>query len=469
MSAAPPPVKPGRKDRGHQQRSSEPPRGDVRTGRAMPEGRAARDAVVEALHGVLAQGRSFDDLLSKACDKRELPPRDRAFARAVSAAALRHCGSLRHIIAQFLQRPLPNETGRLNAILLSAAAQLVILKTPPHAAISIAVDQTRADPRARRFDKLANAILRRVSEKGEAILNGLERVRLDIPSWRYARWEAAYGPQAAHAIAAGSLREAPLDITAKSDPEIWAERLGGQLLPTGSIRLLGGGRVEELPGFAEGAWWVQDAAAALPVKLLGDVRGLSIADVCAAPGGKTAQLAALGAHVTAVDISDERLNRLKQNLARLHLPAETIVADATQWSPPQLFDAILLDAPCTATGTIRRHPDILHLKRAEDAAQLAGVQKAMLEAAAKSVKPGGRIVYCTCSLEPEEGPEQVAGFLAQHADFSRQPVDPARVGGWNEVIGAEGDLRTLPHHLSHLGDGQQGLDGFYASVLIKAG
>jgi 16S rRNA (cytosine967-C5)-methyltransferase len=435
--------------------------------RPPQEGRAARDAAAGALFGVLAQGRSFDDQLSKSAEKYNLEKRDRAFARAVAAAALRHRGSLLHVITQFLDKGLPKESGRLESVLLTAAAQLLILKTPPHAAISIAVDQTRSDHRARRFDKLTNAVLRRVAEKGPGILAATDSAARDIPAWMFARWSAAYGPETARAIAQASLTEAALDLSVKQDAEAWAGRLRGQLLPTGSIRVAPGGRVEDLPGYSEGAWWVQDAAAALPVKLLGDVRGLEVADLCAAPGGKTAQLAALGARVTAIDLSEDRLLRLTSNLNRLGLTASTVAADAALWQPDRPFDAVLVDAPCTATGTIRRHPDILHLKRPGDAAQLASLQSHILDAAAKAVKPGGRLVYCTCSLEPEEGAEQVGRFLKDHPDFERLPVRSMDLGGQDAFITPEGDLRTLPCHWSTLPEGLRGLDGFYAAILAK--
>lgn len=465
------PVKPARQFRkGQGARHPLPGSGGPHAKKPAPpaaEGRAARDAAVEALFGVLVQGRSFDDALARSSEKRTLEPRDRAFARAVAASALRHRGSLNHVIAQFLEKPLPKETGRLEPILLSAAAQLLILKTPPHAAISLAVDQTRTDHKARRFDKLANAILRRVSEKGSAILANADTAKLDIPPWLYARWTSAYGSEAAHAIAEASLREAALDITVKDDAPLWAKKLAGKVLPTGSIRLAPGGRVEDLPGFSQGAWWVQDAAAALPAKLLGDVKGLAIADLCAAPGGKTAQLAAQGARVTAIDVSQERLERLRSNLARLQLAAETVAADATSWTPGPIFDAILVDAPCTATGTIRRHPDILHLKRPEDARQLASVQGAILKAAAQALKVGGKLVYCTCSLEPEEGPKQVEDFLRHNPDFERICIDESLIGGQSQLLTPAGELRTFPHHFSEFAEGQQGLDGFYAAVLRK--
>ena len=274
---------------------------------------AARDVAVSALFSVFVEKRAFDDAFAKAAATRNLEPRDRAFARLIAATVLRHHGELRAVIARFLEKPLPEKQGRLEQILLSAAAQLLFLQTPPHAAISLAVDQCRADSVARRFDKLSNAVLRRVSEQGAGILATLDGVALNIPAWLMARWTAAYGSDMARAIGAACLTEAPLDLTVKSGPALWpahwAETLGGVVMPTGSVRLQAGGRVEDLAGYDDGAWWVQDAAAALPARLLGDVAGKDVADLCAAPGGKTAQLAAAGGKVTAVDKSPGRLNQ----------------------------------------------------------------------------------------------------------------------------------------------------------------
>jgi 16S rRNA (cytosine967-C5)-methyltransferase len=427
----------------------------------------ARDVAVSALFSVFVEKRAFDDVFTKAAATRNLAPRDRAFARLIAATVLRHHGELGAVIARFLEKPLPEQRGRLEQILLSGAAQLLFLQTPPHAAISLAVDQCRADSSARRFDKLTNAVLRRVSEQGATILKDLDPVGLNIPDWLMARWTAAYGRDVARAIAAASLTEAPLDLTVKSDPALWAERLGGIVMPTGSVRLAGAGRIEDLDGYTDGQWWVQDTAAALPVKMLGDVAGLDVADLCAAPGGKAAQLAAAGARVTAIDKSPGRLNRLKTNLARLHLDAETAVADAAEFAPGRMFDAILVDAPCTATGTIRRHPDILLLKRDEDVAALATLQARVLAAAAAALKPGGTMVYCTCSLEPQEGRDQIAAFLDAHRDFRRDPVDAATIGADPAWISAEGDLRTLPCHAGDLPEGMTGLDGFYAARLVR--
>jgi 16S rRNA (cytosine967-C5)-methyltransferase len=229
------------------------------------------------------------------------------------------------------------------------------------------------------------------------------------------------------------------------------------------LRRAAGGAITTLPGYAEGAWWVQDAAAAIPVRLFGDLRGKRVIDLCAAPGGKTAQLAAGGANVTAVDRSSRRLDRLVANLKRLHLEAEAIVADAATWRPPRRAEAVLLDAPCTATGAIRRHPDVPRLKTPDDVSRLAAVQERLVSAALEMLEPGGMLVYCTCSLEPEEGPLQIASLLARGAPVERQKVTAEDVGGLTQFVTSDGDLRTLPSHLSDV----DGIDGFYATRLIK--
>ncbi len=447
------------------------------------DGVAARDVAASALFSVFVEKRAFDDVFAKVSELRGLSPRDRAFARNIAATVLRHRGSLNAVLNRFLAKPLPVNQGRLEPILLSAAAQLLVLKTPPHAAISLAVDQCRVDKAAQRFAKLANAVLRRVSVEGPPIWASLDHAALDVPDWLMARWRSSYGVDVAHAIAQASLFEAPLDLSMKAgDAAHWAERLGGIALPTGSVRLVASGRIDELAGYDDGAWWVQDAAAALPAKLFGrDLRGQRIADLCAAPGGKTAQLAAAGAIVTAVDKSPGRLKRLKINLARLGLDADTATADAATFETDHLFDGILIDAPCTATGTIRRHPDILHLKRPEDIAALGDVQAPILARAAELVKPGGRIVYCTCSLEPQEGRDQIERFLADRPDFARVAITSADLvageiaaafddgQGIQSWISPDGDLRTLPCQMSTLPPGLTGHDGFFAARLQRIG
>lgn len=447
---------------GHERRSERP---QPSRPQAADSGRDARDTAVDALVAVLHDARSFDEALAKSASKRKLAPRDRAFARAVAAAALRNRGALAAVLARFLQKGMPKESGRLENILLAAAAQLLILETPPHAAISLAVDQVHSDGRARRYDKLANAVLRRVSEQGSGILKDLDGARLNVPDWLYTRWQKAYGETCAHGIARASLAEADLDLSVKADGALWAEKLGGTLLSSGTVRLAAGGRIEELAGYQDGAWWVQDFAAALPARMLGDVAGQDVLDLCAAPGGKTAQLAAAGARVTAVDQTPERLERLEENMKRLDLKAQLFAADARIFAPGRLYDAVLVDAPCTATGTIRRHPDILHLKRRDDVAQLAAIQGEILAAAAKLVKPGGRLVYCTCSLENEEGPDQVARFLAANEAFDRQPISAAALAISPDVVTPAGELRTLPSSLA--APEKPGMDGFYAALLVR--
>ncbi|HMN88113.1 MAG TPA: RsmB/NOP family class I SAM-dependent RNA methyltransferase, partial [Bauldia sp.] len=298
------------------------------------------------------------------------------------------------------------------------------------------------------------------------LLAAADPARENTPDWLWTRWVSAYGEETARAIAAAHRVEPALDLTVRSDAAGWAERLGGIVLPTGSVRLVPSGPVDALPGFTEGAWWVQDAAAALPARLLGDVAGKHVADLCAAPGGKTAALAAAGARVTAVDASAARLTRLSANLARLGLSAETVAADILAWEPDAAFDAILLDAPCTATGTIRRHPDIAWLKRPEDVAKLADLQGRMLDRIVPWLKPGGTLVYCTCSLEPEEGEAQAARLAARPA-LAPRPVTAAEIGGLGEAVTPAGTVRTLPSQLPGATPRLSGVDGFFVARFVR--
>ena len=446
-------------------RAAEDPRGEH-----WPSGFAARQLATSLVKAVLADGCALDDAIARAFereDNRSLAPRDRALGRLIAATVLRRLGQLEKTVGTFLDRPLPQERGNLTPILLAAAAQLLFLGMPAHAVINIAVEQCRCDRRTRRFDRLTNAVLRRVSEQGPRIVAGQDVVRLNIPEWLLARWVRTYGEGMARRIGEASLAEAALDLTVKAEPELWASRLGGRLLPTGSVRLRARGRVEDLPGYAEGAWWVQDAAAALAGRLFGPVRGWRIADLCAAPGGKTAELAAQGAHVTAVDISAQRLERLTANLTRLQLRADVVEADASAWAPGAEFDAVMLDAPCTSTGTIRRHPDILRLKRPEDVVKLVDLQGRLLRNAARLVKRGGLLVYCVCSLEPEEGLEQVERLLAAAPELMRVPIRPEEIGAEPEWLTASGDLQTFPFNLPLEPRELSGLDGFYAARLKR--
>jgi 16S rRNA (cytosine967-C5)-methyltransferase len=337
---------------------------------------------------------------------------------------------------------------------------------PDHAAVDLSVRLVQADRHAARYAGLVNAVLRRLTREGASRLAKLDPPLLDTPEWLLARWTERYGAATAHAIAAAHSHEPALDLTVKSDAEHWADQLGGRVLPTGTVRMVAHGAVPALPGFSDGAWWVQDAAAALPVRLIGDVRGRRIADLCAAPGGKTAQLAAAGAHVIAVDRAPARLKRLEENLARLKLQAELVCADVAEWEA-EPFDAVLLDAPCSSTGTIRRHPDVAWLKRPEDVTALAGAQRRLIERAVALTKPGGTLVYCTCSLESEESENVIAELLARDTSIRRVPVTMAELFGQNEFISPDGDLRTLPCQLPDTDPRFAGLDGFYAARLVK--
>jgi len=290
-----------------------------------------------------------------------------------------------------------------------------------------------------------------------------------LPPWLLARWSAHYGETTAREMALALGHEPSLDLTVKSDAAQWASRLHGEVLPTGSVRTVLHGAVTMLPGFTEGQWWVQDAAAALPVRLFGDIAGKSVADLCAAPGGKTAQLAQAGARVTALDRSPARVARLRENLNRLSLQAETVVADAVEWTGPvDGFDGVLIDAPCTSTGTIRRHPDVAWLRQESDIAAMTVLQQRLLKKSVSLLKSGGTLVYCTCSLEPEEGEQAVAALLAAEPALRRVPIEASEVSGLSEIITAEGDLRTLPSHLPHADPKLGGLDGFYAARLVKS-
>jgi 16S rRNA (cytosine967-C5)-methyltransferase len=438
-------------------------------------GHAARRLAVYAYAAVTERHQVFDEAFSETAAREPfnaLETRDRSFARLIAATSIRRQGELDTVIRRFIERPLPDDTGRLMPILITAAAQLLCLGTPAHAAISQAVDLTRGDKFAHRFDRLTNALLRRVATEGPAILASIDGVRLNTPDWLWTRWLAAYGEDETRKLAAANLTEAALDIAVKRDADSWAAALSGVVLPTGAIRVREAGRIEALPGYSEGAWWVQDAAAQLPAKLLGEIAGRHVADLCAAPGGKTAQLAAAGAHVTAIDLSGRRLKRLRENLARLHLDADVIEADVRAFAntdPVPQFDAVLLDAPCTATGTIRRHPDILRARSDDDVVRLSGIQRDLLAAAANLVRPGGTLVYCTCSLEPDEGEHVVAAFLAADSRFELNRIDAAELGLQPHSIAPAGYLRTLPQHAINADGSLAGLDGFFAARLVRRG
>lgn len=416
---------------------------------------------------VLDHRRPLDAALEEEAGRLQLlEPRDEAYARALVRATLRRLGSIDRILSRLIERPLPRKAQRVRHVLRVAAAQALFLRTPDHAVVATAVDLLKRDAATAGFAGLANAVLRRLSRDKAGLLAALPP-EADTPEWLWARWVRQYGEEVAAGIAAAHREEPPLDFMVKSHPAVWAERLGGLVLPTGGVRIAAKGAVDRLPGYEAGAWWVQDAAATLPVRLLGDVAGRRVADLCAAPGGKTAALALAGAEVTAVDVSAERAARLADNLKRLALPAEIVVADLNEWQAPAPFDAILLDAPCSSTGTIRRHPDVPWLKHESDIGKLAELQQKMLHRAGKWLKPGGVLVFCTCSLEREEGEDQVERIRASDAGLEWVPADPRRLPGDGRFL-AGGNLRTLPNAVLAEDPPLAGMDGFFAACFRRA-
>lgn len=411
----------------------------------MPD--PTRQAAFELLSAVLDHRRSLDDALDAL---RQADARDRAAAHRLAATVLRRTGTLDAVLEGFLRKSPPEP---VRHVLRLGGAGLLFLGTPPHAAVATSVALARARGLAP-FADLVNAVLRRVSAGGSDLLAELDSPRLDTPGWLWASWGGS-----ARAIALAHQAEAPLDLTLASGT---APPAGGTMLPTGSVRFPAGTRVTDLPGFVDGGFRVQDAAAALPARLLCPRPGEVVADLCAAPGGKTAQLAAAGARVIAVDRDPRRLERLRANLGRWSLAAELVAADATSWTPPQPVDAVLLDAPCSATGTIRRHPDVPHLKRPRDVLAMAALQDRLLAAAAGMVRPGGRLIYSVCSLQAEEGTARIDAALSG-GGWRLDPFGEAEMEDIPEARTPEGYLRTHPALWADRG----GMDGFFAARLVR--
>lgn len=417
-------------------------------------GLAAREAAVQYLEAALSRRAGLEEALTTNASL-SLEPRERAFARALTQATLRRLGTIDRALAGKLQKEPPE---RVRTLLRLGMAQLFWMDTPDHAAVSTIVSIADRHKATKPFKNLVNAVLRGLLRDG-APQDDPEAL---APSWLLARWQAAYGVETAREIAAVIAAEPATELSVKSPDDVAAIAVlvEGEALPGGSVRTARGGNVADWPAFDEGRWWVQDAGAAIPARLLNIKPGETALDLCAAPGGKTLQLAAAGAAVVALDRSAERLKRVAENLDRTGLTAEIVAADGARWSDPRKFDAVLLDAPCSATGTFRRHPDVLWAASPTDVAKLAMVQSRLLDSAADRVKPKGRLVYCVCSLELEEGEAQVKAFLQRRPDFDLDPIEPGE-GGAPEAATAEGWLRLLPQHLPG------GVDGFFAARLIR--
>lgn len=426
-------------------------------------GLEVRILAADRLHACLDQRLTVEDAIQASAQAARLESRDRAFLAALLLTAFRHRGEINAVLQSFLDKPLPRKSGLARELLELGTAQLLFLRMPPHAVIDSAVRAAKADRNALHFAGLINAVLRKVSTSGTGLLGKLDAPRLNTPAWMWERWSRNYGQAAARQIALAHAVRPPLDLSFKDDPGAWRDRLSGLPLPNGQLRLPADhAPVPELPGFSQGAWWVQDAAAAIPVRLLGDLRGKNVLDLCAAPGGKTLQMAAMGAQVTAVDVSEPRLVRLRENLARTGLAAKIIIADVLTASFEQTWDAVLLDVPCSATGTIRRHPELPWIRQEDQIAELSALQGRILPRAAELVRPGGLLVYCSCSLEPEEGEEQTHQFLSRNPVF--EIVRPALPDLPPDAIRPEGWVRTLPG-MSY--GGSPGMDGFFAVVMRR--
>ena len=423
---------------------------------------SARLSALGALVVTLDKHKPLDSAWGSDRHFATLSPSDRAFAQLLAKTVMRRLGQIDAILNNFLEHPLSNSASRIMHTLRLGVAQLIWLETPPHAAVHSAVEMTK-QLKMEKFGGLVNAVLKKVVQQGAELAAKQDAAKLNTPDWLLKSWERAYGPELTRKMTEAHLKEPPLDITVKKDPAFWAEQLNGVVLPIGSVRLRETRNITQLKGFSEGNWWVQDMAATIPARLLGDVHDKRVIDLCAAPGGKTAQLAQGGAKVSAVDMSKERIAMLKTNVHRLQLTADYVITDASKWLPAFQPDAILLDAPCSATGTLRRHPDVAWHRKPEDIERLVVTQAKMLRHALDMLKPGGMLVYSVCSLQPEEGEQQITALLAERKDVSLIPVDPAQLGGLKECITARGEVRTLSCHLAEL----DGMDGFYAAVLKK--
>ena len=420
------------------------------------DGLAAREAALALVAAALDHRGGLEEAMDRApFDRLEL--RDRALARMIAMTLLRRLGSIDRLLTPRLRKPPPEPVLML---LRLGVVQAFYLDTPSFAAVDTTVRLAERDTATQPFKGLINAVLRGLLRGPALPPDDPETL---APGWIFTRWCAAFGEAEARAIAAQIVQEPSTDLTLRDpgDATELAEALEADILPGGSLRVRHRGDVAAWAGYGEGRWWVQDAAAAVPAKLLAARPDETVLDVCAAPGGKTLQLAATGARVVALDRSGPRLRRLAQALDRTGLTAEVVTADIAKWSDARRFDAVLLDAPCSATGTFRRHPDVLWGSRPGDIAKLAGVQSRLLDAAAARVSPGGRLIYCVCSLEPEEGEAQIEGFLRRHDEFQVSPILPGEGGAPDAAVTPAGLLRILPHQR------EGGLDGFFAARLLR--
>lgn len=427
---------------------------------------AARMVALNAVIHVLDKKQPLDSFFEQDREFHSLASRDRNFVKMLVMTVMRRLGQIDDVIMRASDRPEPPNPPMVHHMLRTSAAQILFMNVPDYAAIDTSVSMAESCGMGRQKGFI-NAVLRAIAAQGQGWITKQDAPRLNTPEWLMKLWIADYGLRTTAEIMQAHMTEAPLDISLKDNTQAhgWAAHLEASVLPMGTLRSEAGGPVQDLPGFADGVWWVQDAAASLPPGLFGDVRGKHVVDLCAAPGGKTAQLAAMGARVTALDRSPTRMRRLKENMDRLQLSemVNVEIADAAEWRPAEAPEMILLDAPCSATGTIRRHPDISFLKSENDVKNMAVVQERLLQHAIDILAPGGLLIYCTCSLQKSEGEHQISNLLQSGAPVSRMPVIAGEVGSVENFITDEGDVRTMPFHLPRQG----GIDGFFISRLRK--
>ncbi len=434
---------------------------------AQAHGLMARTVALNIIREVRHNRRSLDNAIAASNAYSKLQARDRDFVKHLLTSVLRHHGQIDALINSCLDRPLPRRAILVRDILRLGVTQLVILGTPAHAAVDTAV-RLCVQFRHPGQKGLVNAVMRRLSREGPDRLKLQDGPRLNTPDWLWKSWESTYGKNICRQIATAHMHQPPLDLSVKADPEKWAKQLGGSVLGCQTVRLAPSGDITALPGFRDGAWWVQDLAAALPAQLLLNTKNKlptngPIIDLCAAPGGKTAQLAATGAHVIAVDHAPQRVKRLRQNLKRLSLKADIFTTDAIKWRPPATARAVLVDAPCSATGTIRRHPDIVLNKSESEIIKLSEIQERLLLAAADMLSPDACLIYSVCSLQPEEGVEIIEKVLSQRQNLVRMPFNSAETKLPIKIVTTQGDIQTMPSQMSESG----GLDGFYIARLVR--
>lgn len=429
----------------------------------MAESLKTRKLALSILHKIRSEGEDANDALEQVLSSANLDTRDRSFVMLLVMIVLRRQGIVNSLLKKFLSKPLdPEKMGYVIDVLHLGAVQILWLQTPPHAAVHSAVELVK-NSRFKGMAKMVNAVLQNVNREGVTKLHEVDQAKACLPAWLWNRWNAQYGEEAAHAMARQTQIEPALDFTLKQpqDAPYWAKQLEARILPNGSLRREMGGKISELPGYEEGAWWIQDAGAAMAVSLLHIKPGETVLDLCAAPGGKTIQLALAGAQVTAVDKSSMRLKQVEENIRRMGVQVNIQKGDIMLWSPPGLVDAIVLDAPCSATGTLRRHPELAWAKSNDDVHELAALQLQMLKRAIGWLKPGGRLVYSVCSLEKEEGEHHVEALKDTKVKLS--PLSTSEFPWAEGMITDEGILRTLPYYWGEEG----GIDGFFAARFEK--